>query len=447
MRAGGWWNVLAFAILERNCRCCCCGPLSFRAHCVNTKQLQSADINKVSWGVVLGYSVFIFLGGWDFFPYWITGDITLQNVTNPKTEGRKSGRRVHSIYSVTTHLMWEMIRVLMMPLARSCGPADRIMSTILIGVFTQNTGYAKSSPSARDESVCQLLKCDSTAWWECPAVDSSSLELFLPTARVKVTTVKEAHWLLKRSLVGLFSHSVVLEWNAEEEVMASVARHNHKTCFWLAALQAPLLSDVAGGRHQGDVPGQQKDRQPSEDPHHLQQRQRLEVAAGPQQRPEGQQRPLCAGEWFKTFFLIAECLVKLRTRRSERPELRETVECSEAAALERSFFLIQPNRLTSHLRNTERKGLSSSAPSFLVEFWPLRWGGHAPYVKTYATPAFHRCCYVQKSSSFEVTTQPHSTGEKALMVRASSSRGEQQAQWFEWHFHLQIALWKFACCF
>lgn len=136
-------------------------------------------------------------------------------------------------------------------------------------------------------------------------------------------------------------------------------------------------------------------------------------------------------------------------------------QCSEAAALERSFFLIQPNRLTSHLRNTERKGLSSSAPLFLVEFWevqkktktfsgfksPRRWGGHAPYVKTYATPAFHRCCYVQKSSSFEVTTQPHSTGEKALMVRASSSRGEQQAQWFERHFHLQIALWKFACCF
>lgn len=93
-----------------------------------------------------------------------------------------------AVYSATTHT-WEMIRLLMLPLVRSCRPADRIMSTGLIGVFTQKSGYAKSSPSARDESICQLLKCASPAWWECPAVDWSSLELFLPTAGVKVTTV------------------------------------------------------------------------------------------------------------------------------------------------------------------------------------------------------------------------------------------------------------------
>lgn len=81
-----------------------------------------------------------------------------------------------------------------------------------------------------------------------------------------------------------------------EKARHFVARCNGRTRFRLAALQARLLSDVAGGRHQGDVPGQQKDGQPSEDPHHLQQRQRLEVAAGPQQRPEGQQCALHAGE-------------------------------------------------------------------------------------------------------------------------------------------------------
>lgn len=53
----------------------------------------------------------------------------------------------------------------------------------------------------------------------------------------------------------------------------------------------------AGGWNKRDVPGQQKDRQPSEDAHHLQQRQRLEVTAGPEQRPARQQPPLCAGEY------------------------------------------------------------------------------------------------------------------------------------------------------
>lgn len=33
-----------FVIFETSL--CCCRPTNFRAHCVNTKQLQSADINK-----------------------------------------------------------------------------------------------------------------------------------------------------------------------------------------------------------------------------------------------------------------------------------------------------------------------------------------------------------------------------------------------------------------
>lgn len=52
----------------------------------------------------------------------------------------------------------------------------------------------------------------------------------------------------------------------------------------------------AGSGDKGNVPRQQEDGQPGEDAHHLQQRQGLEVTAGPEQRPEGQQHPLCAGE-------------------------------------------------------------------------------------------------------------------------------------------------------
>lgn len=62
---------------------CRCRPTAFRAHCVNTKQLQSADIDKrQKGGLCQGYR---FLGGWDyFFLWWITADITSQNAPNPE---------------------------------------------------------------------------------------------------------------------------------------------------------------------------------------------------------------------------------------------------------------------------------------------------------------------------------------------------------------------------
>lgn len=51
---------------------CCCRPTTFRARCVNMKQLQSADINKGKGALCQPYR---FLGAWDYFFLWlITAD-------------------------------------------------------------------------------------------------------------------------------------------------------------------------------------------------------------------------------------------------------------------------------------------------------------------------------------------------------------------------------------
>lgn len=61
---------------------CCCRPTDFRERNVNTKQIQSADINKRKRGLCQGYR---FLAGWDyFFVWWITADIRSQNAPNEK---------------------------------------------------------------------------------------------------------------------------------------------------------------------------------------------------------------------------------------------------------------------------------------------------------------------------------------------------------------------------
>lgn len=135
-------------------------------------------------------------------------------------------------------------------------------------------------------------------------------------------------------------------------------------------------SDSPGSGNKRNVPRQQKDGQPSEDVHHLQQRQRLEVTAGTEQRPERQQHSLCAGEFLcicqRDAFIHVFICVRFHQREAltgvdwsqqqREPELRKSSARQSwvlwGCSAERSAILIQSNKLTSHLKKHREKDLS-----------------------------------------------------------------------------------------
>ena len=145
------------------------------------------------------------------------------------------------------------------------------------------------------------------------------------------------------------------------------------------------LSYFPGGGNKGDVPSQQENGQPSEDVHHLQQRQRLEATAGPGQRPEGQQYPLWASECLHICKRATVICVFICVHFHQREALTEVdwslqpreAKLGKSSArqswvlwgcwAERSAVLIQSNKLTSHLRNTERKRCQTEA---VASFFP-----------------------------------------------------------------------------
>lgn len=193
---------------------------------------------------------------------------------------------------------------------------------------------------------------------------------------------KMLYWTLRGSTGG---HTHRITWGplpSSSEVWLDLTILSHKDikfCTCEVCLYFDSFLIPTGSGNQRDVSRQQKDWQPSENAHHLQQRQRLEVTSGPEQRPKRKQHPLRSREFSETradfctcFFLFSLNMRPLPSKRgldrswlipaamrgrAQKEHRPSKLERSEACwAWKVSHFWFSPISRPPHLRIAHIEG-------------------------------------------------------------------------------------------